>query len=153
QPSWKNGAGIQQWATGHVHDVQPVERKGARLVLQQQKGERTVTLETERTLSARGGGAKGEEVFSTTVNTQIRERPAEENRNTGATLKIQYFNVNLAESREGQGPPPEEAARLKTLAANMGKVTANLTQDPQGNLQESQPDIQGVNGEPLQQVV
>jgi len=153
QPAWKNGAGTWQWATGHVHDVQPVERKGARLVLQQQKGERTLTLESERTLSARGGGAKGEEVFNATVNTQIREKTADVDKSTGATMRIQYFNVSLGETRDGQGPPQEEATRLKTVAANMGKITNNLIQDRQGNLQESTPDLQGVSGESRAQVM
>jgi predicted Zn finger-like uncharacterized protein len=152
QLSWKNGAGTWQWDIGHVHDVQPVERKAARLVLQQQKGERTVTLETERALSAHGGGAKGDDVFTATVNTQIREKTADLDKNTGATMKVQYFNVSLGETREGQGPPPEEAARLKSVAANLGKVTGNLIQDRQGNLQDSPPDLQGVAGESRAQV-
>jgi len=150
QPSWVKGEkGTREWDRGDMHDMQPVERKSAKLVLQQQKGERTLTLETARVLDVHGAGGRDLPIYKEKFNAQIREKTTDVG-STGATMKLQYSNVTLAASGESQ---PEEAARLKNLPGHMSKITAGLVQDPRGNLQESSLDVQAVPVESRQQVL
>ncbi|HEY1861798.1 MAG TPA: trypsin-like peptidase domain-containing protein, partial [Gemmataceae bacterium] len=116
QPSWVKGEnGTREWDRGVVLDTQPVERKSAKLVLQQQKGERILTLETDRFLDIHGAGPKELSVYHEKFGTQIRERTIDVG-NTGAKMQLQYSNATLVATGESR---PDETGQLKNLPANL----------------------------------